>query len=87
MLTIRQPQALFDAMDEWNTSHHNASGLIDRIEKEGVTEREAEAMTLAFLESHVGEGEARCAATQSGKTGVSCPASCPTWNPISTTAW
>jgi oligoribonuclease len=58
VLTIRQPQALFDAMDDWNTSHHNASGLMDRIEKDGVTEREAEAMTLAFLESHVGEGEA-----------------------------
>lgn len=58
VLAVRQPQALFDAMDDWNSSHHNASGLLDRIAKDGVTEREAEATTLAFLEAHVGESEA-----------------------------
>ncbi len=55
VLAITQPQALFDAMDEWNQTHHSASGLLDRIAKEGVSEREAEALTLQFLEQHVAE--------------------------------
>jgi len=58
VLAIKQPQALFDAMDEWNQTHHKASGLLDRIARVGVTETEAEAMTLSFLERHVVEGEA-----------------------------
>jgi oligoribonuclease len=58
VLAIKQPQALFDAMDDWNQTHHRASGLLDRIAKEGVTEREAEALTLAFLEQHVEAGAA-----------------------------
>lgn len=55
---IRQPQALLDGMDEWNQTHHSASGLLDRMAKEGVSEGEAEAMTLAFLEQYVAAGEA-----------------------------
>ena len=58
VLAIKQSQALFDAMDDWNQTHHRASGLLDRIAAEGVTETEAEAMTLNFLEQHVGRGEA-----------------------------
>ena len=58
VLAIKQPQSLFDAMDDWNQTHHSASGLLDRIAAEGVTELEAEGLTLAFLEKHVGEGEA-----------------------------
>ena len=48
-----QEQALLDGMDEWNQTHHGQSGLLDRIAAEGVSEREAEAMTLAFVEQHV----------------------------------
>jgi oligoribonuclease len=58
VLAIKQPKALFDAMDDWNQTHHSASGLLDRIAAEGVSETEAEAMTLHFLEQHVGAGEA-----------------------------
>lgn len=53
VFAVRQPQALFDGMDDWNTRHHNASGLLARIAAEGVSEREAEALTLAFLEQYV----------------------------------
>ena len=58
VLAIKQPKALFEAMDDWNQTHHSASGLLDRIAREGVTETEAEALTLSFLENYVGEGEA-----------------------------
>ena len=58
VLAIRQPEELLAAMDEWNQTHHSASGLLDRVRKEGVLEREAEAQTLAFMEQHA---EARTA--------------------------
>jgi oligoribonuclease len=53
VLAIRQPESLLEAMDDWNQSHHSASGLLQRVREHGVSEREAEATTLAFLEKHV----------------------------------
>lgn len=53
VLAVRQPESLLAAMDDWNQSHHSASGLLDRVRRAGVSEREAEAATLAFLERHV----------------------------------
>ena len=58
VFAVRQPQSFFDGMDDWNQTHHKASGLLARIEREGVSEREAEAVTLAFVEQHVARGEA-----------------------------
>ncbi|MDZ7668535.1 MAG: oligoribonuclease [Gammaproteobacteria bacterium] len=53
VLAVRQPESLLEAMDDWNQSHHSSSGLLERLRADGVTEREAEAATLAFLEQHV----------------------------------
>lgn len=53
VLAVRQSETLLAAMDDWNQRHHAASGLLDRVRGEGVSEREAEAATLAFLERHV----------------------------------
>ena len=58
VLVIRQEQALLDGMDEWNTTHHTASGLLDRIAKAGVSEQEAEQATLAFVARFVEPGQA-----------------------------
>ena len=58
VFAIKQDQALFDGMDDWNQKHHSESGLLARIAKEGVAELEAEAMTLAFIEEHVESGTA-----------------------------
>ncbi len=52
VLAIRQPEEKLLGMDEWNQTHHSESGLLDRVRKEGVLEREAEARTLAFIEQH-----------------------------------
>lgn len=52
-LAIRVPDALLEAMDEWNTTHHHNSGLVDRIKNEGVAVEEAEEATLAFLSQWV----------------------------------
>ena len=57
-LAIFQPKECMDLMDDWNLEHHSASGLLDRIASHGVSETEAEAVTLDFVSSHVGPGEA-----------------------------
>ena len=49
-IAIHQPQAELDKMDEWNQSHHGASGLIERVQKSGINTAAAEAQTLAFLQ-------------------------------------
>ena len=53
-LAISQPEHYLDDMDEWNVSHHTSSGLLTRVRgKNSVTQTEAEALTVAFLEQHV----------------------------------
>ncbi len=56
-LAVAQPQSALAAMDEWNVTHHTASGLIERVGREGVPLVEAEAQTLAFIEGYAAEGE------------------------------
>ena len=53
-LVIHQDDAVLAAMDEWNTSHHGGSGLVDRVKASTVTDGDAEAQTLAFINAHVG---------------------------------
>ncbi len=53
-LVIHQPDELLAAMDEWNRKHHKASGLIDRVKASTVTDGDAEAQTLAFINAHCG---------------------------------
>lgn len=55
VLAVRQPEALLLGMDEWCTTHHTASGLLDRVRTQGVSEAEAEAKTLAFIQEYVPE--------------------------------
>lgn len=52
-LVVHQPDEILDAMDEWNTSHHGASGLTDRVRKSRVSESQAEEMTLSFVSQYV----------------------------------
>ncbi|MGB0617446.1 MAG: oligoribonuclease [Candidatus Poseidoniaceae archaeon] len=52
-LAVHVSEEAIAGMDEWNTTHHHRSGLVDRIRAEGVSVEEAQARTLAFLEEHV----------------------------------
>lgn len=53
-LAVRQSELLLQDMDEWNVSHHTNSGLLERVRgQESVSQLEAEALTLAFLEQHL----------------------------------
>lgn len=51
-LVIHQPEALLDAMDEWNTKHHGESGLTEKVRASTLSEAEAEAELLAFVSAH-----------------------------------
>jgi oligoribonuclease len=53
-LVIHQEDAVLAAMDEWNRTHHKASGLTERVKSSTVTDGDAEAQTLAFINQHVG---------------------------------
>ncbi len=56
VLVIHQPDSLLDAMDNWNKSTHKKSGLIDRVKASTLTEAQAEAQMIGFLEQHVPKG-------------------------------
>lgn len=57
VLAIHQPDNVLNNMDDWNTSHHTKSGLIERSRKNGVSVQEAEQKTLEFLRRHVNPGK------------------------------
>jgi oligoribonuclease len=50
VLAIHQSDEVLAGMDEWNTRQHGGSGLAQRVRDSRITEAEAEAQTLAFLE-------------------------------------
>ena len=54
-LVIHQPDAVLDAMDEWNTKHHGASGLTQRVKESSISESDAEQQILEFLRTHCAE--------------------------------
>ncbi len=45
------------AMDDWNTEHHTASGLVDRVRTSEYTLDAASAETIDFLKNWVGAGK------------------------------
>ena len=57
VLYVRQDEQLLSSMDKWNTKYHTASGLLDCVRKQGVSEREAEDATLDFLIEYVDAGK------------------------------
>ncbi len=57
VFAIHQPTELLQGMDSWNTKQHNSSGLVARVKASTVTEAEAEAKTLEFLQKYVAEGK------------------------------
>lgn len=56
VIAIKQPDAALEAMDEWNTRTHSASGLVERVRTSTVSEQLASDMTLDFLREWVPEG-------------------------------
>jgi oligoribonuclease len=52
-LVIHQPDEILAAMDDWNTKHHGASGLTQRVRESTIDDASAEAQTIAFINAHV----------------------------------
>jgi len=53
VLAIFQPDEILNQMDEWNTTHHGQSGLIQRVKESTISTQEAERLTLEFLQTYV----------------------------------
>ena len=49
VIAIHQPENVFESMDEWNTRHHNQSGLVDRCRRSQYSLKDAEQETLRFI--------------------------------------
>ncbi|MEE3321142.1 MULTISPECIES: oligoribonuclease [Gammaproteobacteria] len=56
VLAVHQSDELLDAMDEWNTEHHNNSGLVKRVQESRISEMQAQAQTIDFLKEYVEPG-------------------------------
>ena len=56
VVAINQPDSILNSMDEWNTSHHTSSGLVDRVRSSDVTASQAEQTTIEFLSQWVPAG-------------------------------
>lgn len=57
VIAVSQDKALLDQMDSWNTKQHNQSGLVNRVLKSEISESQAEALTLVFLQKHLEKGK------------------------------
>ncbi|MGF1701756.1 oligoribonuclease [Photobacterium makurazakiensis] len=56
VLAIHQPESELEKMDEWCTTTHTNSGLVERVRQTSVTESEAVRQTITFLEQWVPKG-------------------------------
>ena len=56
VLAIHQPDEVLEQMDEWNTTHHTSSGLVERVRASDQTASSAERATLDFLADWVRPG-------------------------------
>ena len=57
VLAIHQPEAELEKMDEWCTTTHTGSGLVERIRASKIDEQEAVRQTIEFLEQWVPKGQ------------------------------
>ena len=56
VIAVHQSDARLADMDEWNTTHHTRSGLVDRVKASQHDEAQATQETIAFLEQWVPDG-------------------------------
>ena len=57
VIAVHQSDERLAAMDEWNTRTHGDSGLTQRVRDSRISQAEAEAQTIAFLEKWVPKGK------------------------------
>ena len=52
-IAIHQSNRTLKAMNEWNTTQHTKSGLVDRVRASRIRVKQAEKMTLDFIKPYV----------------------------------
>lgn len=52
-IVVHQSDEVLATMDEWNTTHHGASGLTAKVRASAISLAEAEQQTLDFIRSYV----------------------------------
>jgi len=57
VIAIHQSDERLAGMDDWNTTHHTASGLVDRVRASDYTLERAAEETITFLEDWVPKGQ------------------------------
>ena len=53
VIAVHQPDAVLEAMDEWNKNTHGRSGLIERVKASTIDEAAAEALYLDFMREYI----------------------------------
>jgi oligoribonuclease len=56
VIVLHQSQERLAGMDEWNTTHHTRSGLVERVTASAENEQSATDLTIDFLNQWVPEG-------------------------------
>ena len=56
VLVVHQPDAVLDAMDDWNKATHTRSGLVAKVKASTLDEAAVETQFLGLLEQHVPKG-------------------------------
>ena len=56
VIALHQSEQRLAAMDEWNTTHHTRSGLVERVRQSTDTETSASDKTIEFLQQLVPAG-------------------------------
>ncbi|NLA75577.1 MAG: oligoribonuclease [Deltaproteobacteria bacterium] len=56
-LAINYPEEVLDRMEQWSRTHHQESGLLDRVRASKCNCAQAEQATLKFVASHFKKGE------------------------------
>ncbi len=56
VMAIHQSDETLALMDEWNTTTHGSSGLVDRIKVSNITEEMAQKETIEFLLEYTSKG-------------------------------
>jgi oligoribonuclease len=57
-IVIHQPASVLEAMDEWCTTHHMASGLTPRVQQSTIDEKTGEQLLYDFVAKHCGPRQA-----------------------------
>jgi oligoribonuclease len=56
-IAINYPLDVLDRMEEWSRTHHQASGLTDRVKASAINCLQAEQETLKFVSAYCSKGE------------------------------